>query len=73
MIVDSMPMASPLMMLVAGPVWDASAILLTGTSFVNQSFADVYHSVTRPMRIPAMVPARIATKVGTLSKLAQIK
>ena len=61
------------MMLVAGPVLLASATRCTGTFLPNQVLSDVYHSVTRPIRTPAMVPDTIAINDPKVPKALQRK
>ncbi len=65
---ERMPTARPEMMFVAGPVSEASAMVRIG-------LAAVYHSVARPMMIPASVPTTTAQKgpIGLGLPLARVR
>ena len=63
MAVDFIPTESPLIIFVAEPVFELSAICLT-----LLYFSDVYISVTFPMAVPTTSPARIARNAWKLLK-----
>src|SRR4030067_3651907 len=61
----SIPIASPVIILVAAPVFEALAVFITGD-------ADVYHSVIRPIAMPTKHPTAIAQKTPISTPLAWV-
>src|SRR3990170_7657159 len=61
----SIPIASPVIILVAAPVLDAFAVFVTGDPAV-------YHSVIRPIEIPTIHPTAIAQKTPISTPLAWV-